>query len=706
MKVGFSLGVILALLLVAGCGGSTELGSSLAGAPGAPGAPSTTPPDSPATAQLVFQVQIPPGSGLQIRRPSFVGASGAQSASFLLLTVNGKAVTGAMPIVAALNASNHACTLSSGQLSCAIALAAPAGTLTYLVSFFASSNGSGSSIGEGTVQVVAQSGQTVTVSTTLGGTVAKIAIELAGTVELGVSGSVNVIVNALDANGVTIVGNYSTPISLSDTDASGQTSLSSTVPLSSSTAANGLTLSYAGGAMAGGAMISATAAGIASANITPATFLPDATAPTVNGASTTFAFSSVETQNIPSGGPSGPFTSSGTFTVDIATGQTFNGVNNLVSMTGLLVPTAGSPTVLSTSSQGVLASNFTAYFAWTPAGNATTLGYVGLSSSKTSVTTSEVCAPPYSQQIVLPFPSSWNVLSGSGACTLTIDKDFEVGDTQNETATFNADGTYSDVGTNDFSANDLGTGSFNQTSQPNGSAVITQDNTQLSFILTIPTPSPDAAKITTTIQVFQESIPPPGTSTPTPHPVTVANPWAVPAAAIPGGSIPSPLQSDIFSLGNATTLPVQCAVPSAILGTSPSISEAVETIVAADPMQDLTDAFYSSSTITHYYLDGVGEVCTGDTENQAEYDLNALEYYADCDPVVVTVHTTTWTYVTTTSLMATAKRVRNFAQALPATTQAFSAASYALIRAGLQSSHARRKALTYLRPRLRGAMIP
>ena len=125
------------------------------------------------------------------------------------------------------------------------------------------------------LRVTTTAGATVVAPATLSGTVAKIVVTVGGAA-LGVNVTVPVTVQAEDANNNTVLGNYTNPIALTDTDASGQTSLSSSASNITS-GATVVTLAYAGGAMSAPATIGASAAGVSPANVTPGTFSPSQT---------------------------------------------------------------------------------------------------------------------------------------------------------------------------------------------------------------------------------------------------------------------------------------------------------------------------------------------------------------------------------------------------------------------------------------------
>jgi hypothetical protein len=217
-----------------------------------------------------------------------------------------------------------------------------------------------------------------------------------------------------------------------------------------------------------------------------------------------------------------------------------------------------------------------------------------------------------------------------------------------------------------------------------------------SYIMTIPVPSPGSSVAPMTLQSFTGTLPPAGTpGTPAPVTTTGPNPWI--AAGVASGQPPTPLVSDAFvNEGSLTSLPASCAVPSAILGNTPTLSEADESVVVADPME-YWSAFYTTMAIKHYYLAGVGEVCNENVSYQwsmpdggpAPFPQITTEgalipWYQGTDNDYYISVSDTFTFVTATTLTATYAHRRDFAQALPATARAFEAASYVLARSHLR----------------------
>ncbi|HET7814997.1 MAG TPA: hypothetical protein VFL13_11555, partial [Candidatus Baltobacteraceae bacterium] len=229
-----------------------------------------------------FVISVPQtGSSPQARNRNFQAPSGTQSVSFTLSNFNGKPATGSIPVSFRTAVGAPGCALSGNVLLCTETVAAIDGTDIFTVAAY---DGNGNTIAKGQVQVNAASGTTTTAPVALNGTVASISV-LLGSTPLGVVGgssvTIPVSVIAKDSTGATIMGTYTNPITIADTDTSGSTSLSTTSISDSNTS---VTLAY-NGANISPAAISATATGVAASAIANATFTPNADVTTANGAS-------------------------------------------------------------------------------------------------------------------------------------------------------------------------------------------------------------------------------------------------------------------------------------------------------------------------------------------------------------------------------------------------------------------------------------
>jgi hypothetical protein len=675
--------VALLILALAACNGGSG-GPAVIAVPG-------TPVPTPGSATVSFLVIVPP-AGASRTRPGVVVPSNATSVTFTLDSVNGTSYSGT-PTTEKLSATNSACQSVSGQLSCSFNLAAPVGTLIYTVTVY-----SGSSVlAEGNVSFTTTNGATVSAPLTLTGTVAKIVLSV-GSGVVGVSSTSPVTVQAEDSNGNTILGTYTSPITLTDTDASGQTSITTSGSdnptsgqlISSSDVAS---LAYKGGAMSSAATIAASASGVSTSNVTNGSFLPAANYLAQSGTPTfgvAYAASWSATNMTPSPGPTeSPGTIDSTLPITVATGQTFGTTTNLVSVTGGVGPPNGI---------AYLSTAASVYYNWSSQGGAAVLGFVGWSDPNNTYypynapeySLTATCAAPYAAVLEVPMPATWSPSAGSGPCTTAFNDDLG-GDS--DAYVYNANGSYQDTFT--------GVGDY----EPPGTAALTVDpsgNVTYSFAtccgngtMTVAAPSPNAS----TVPVSFAN--PSGYATffTTPAPSTALNPWR--AIGLTNGVPPNPLYSDTFTnVGAISSLPAACAVAAGLVPASnPPLSEADETVVAADPMSDW-QPFYVHETIKHYYLNGVGEICN---ENQTLYDYfesyndisptthnwfsfslgvgSAINWYTGYDTNWDSDYYDTYTFITQTTLTAVAARVRNFTSVMPTATQALTAASYALARA-------------------------
>jgi hypothetical protein len=176
------------------------------------------------------------------------------------------AVSGAATVVADISVTSPDCTTTQNGRSCTIPLVAPAGHDTFTFTQYAAANATGAVLGTGTVALTVVAGTPFVLAATLNGTVGSVALALGTIPPIGTPGSTTLTVTAEDAAGNVIIGpgNYSSPITLTVTDSTAQTTLSSsTVTGPSSTP---ITVNYAGGAGTN-ATITASTPGAAPASV-------------------------------------------------------------------------------------------------------------------------------------------------------------------------------------------------------------------------------------------------------------------------------------------------------------------------------------------------------------------------------------------------------------------------------------------------------
>ncbi len=201
--------VAAALFAMCACGG----GGGSAPLPSTGGGQQT---QSTAPANMV--ITIPPLSQQNKHfRPNYISA-GTQSMTVGL--VSGGSTT-PLATVNLTTGSSNCTTPSGGGLQCTVTVNAPYGTDTFAVSTFPQTNGAGTALSVGEVQVTITRGATTpTVTLDLDGVPVAVALVL-GQSELpvGNAGSTAVIVQAADASGNLIIGPglFSTPIGLAVT---------------------------------------------------------------------------------------------------------------------------------------------------------------------------------------------------------------------------------------------------------------------------------------------------------------------------------------------------------------------------------------------------------------------------------------------------------------------------------------------------------
>lgn len=247
-------GIASAALVLSACGGGPASRSVPASAL-----------NGPATAQ--FSITVPKASAQSpaaSRKPLYISPN-AQSASI--------AVGALTPVVVNLTPSSPGCSTGSGGTTCTVEVTAPIGSDTFTVQLFSQANAAGSLLAAGSVTQAIVAGPNNSVNVTLNGVVASVAIALANpSPAVGMAATIPVTVTAKDSTGATILGagNYSPAITLTDSDTSGHTKLSTTTVASPGTS---VTLSYDGSSAVTSATISATLNGtiatVAPAQLTP-----------------------------------------------------------------------------------------------------------------------------------------------------------------------------------------------------------------------------------------------------------------------------------------------------------------------------------------------------------------------------------------------------------------------------------------------------
>ncbi|HEX3462440.1 MAG TPA: hypothetical protein VHS78_00120 [Candidatus Elarobacter sp.] len=197
----------LAAALLTACGGGGGGASSLP--PVAPPTGGSGAPSSSAPASVAISIAIPSATSASssLRRVRYISA-GTKSAS---VSYAGTTQTANCDTACNLNAS------------------VTPGTVTFALSLYDGSNGTGHVLSTGSTTTTIVAGTSNSVKVTFGAVVATVVVALGtSAVTAGTPATIPVTVTAKDAAGYTVVGSdpYATPITLSTDDASGATSLS------------------------------------------------------------------------------------------------------------------------------------------------------------------------------------------------------------------------------------------------------------------------------------------------------------------------------------------------------------------------------------------------------------------------------------------------------------------------------------------------
>ena len=272
ISAGYGRGAFLAAfisvagLLLCACGGG---GSQPAAAPAVPASPAA----APQMGQATVTITVPQEAIASIaRHPAYVSAS-TQS-----ISISSYAVVGGVIAAKASATTNQDLTSTApgcsgtGPIVCSVTVAAPIGTDAFSVSAYQGTGEMGAVLStlpkSAATQYTIVAGQANTVPLVLGGVPATIVVSPAqSALTGGVSANFGISVVASDAGGKVIIGNapYANPITLTDSDGTGGTSLSTTSVTSPATA---VTLAYNGNTVASTVTLGASASG---ATVTPGT---------------------------------------------------------------------------------------------------------------------------------------------------------------------------------------------------------------------------------------------------------------------------------------------------------------------------------------------------------------------------------------------------------------------------------------------------
>lgn len=179
-------------------------------------------------------------------------------------------VNGATPVIANLSSGSPGCSGSS-PVVCTISVSAPTSSDVFAFKTFSGSSGSGTVLATGSVfQTITTTSKTVKI--TLAGTPSAITVALKSTAPFQCNGSttIQLFVMVMDNVVNVIIGGYGKSVALTDSDASGKTSLTLTSVSSSASTVN---VKYNGLPLAK-AIFSASASGVPASSVHPATLKP------------------------------------------------------------------------------------------------------------------------------------------------------------------------------------------------------------------------------------------------------------------------------------------------------------------------------------------------------------------------------------------------------------------------------------------------
>jgi hypothetical protein len=262
------------------------------------------------------------------------------------------------------------------------------------------------------------------------------------------------------------------------------------------------------------------------------------------------------------------------------------------------------------------------------------------------------CSAPYQTAWILPLPASWNGLSGTGPCALSMSSS---NGSSTGTQTLNADGSYTATTTDDgaqlVTVNSDGTATGWFTYAVGGG--MPPVNTVYAAYVSMGTPQPGAS-VPYLLTTITGAIPSPG-ATQTPAPAAETAPNVYLASGLTNGTIPQPLADTTYSnAGTVTTLPATCPVSSSVVGLNPSYTQVTESHYQADPLGN-----YESDQYQYFTLDGIGIVCV--TENS---QINGAYYLYSPPSLLDGAYDEYAVYLTASTLSAAQAATRDRASAL------------------------------------------
>jgi hypothetical protein len=269
MRYAVAGSILGAIFAVTGCSGggapavnanlpAAGTGASQPAAPSASAAPSSSAAPATETAPVTFTYRLPVpaggSSGSARRKPQYLSLA---TQSFVITITNAGVAT-----TTVLNVSSGQCTRSTTapEETCTSTLLAPAGADTFMVAAYDKPQPTtvpaltyvGNLLGTVKTSVTVRLGTSNTVLLTLDGVVSTVKLVLdSPSPPLGTSATIGLLVLAYDADGYLVLGPYSQPVTITDSDVSGDTALlenGTSVGTSATLTASGpaFSLSYSG----------------------------------------------------------------------------------------------------------------------------------------------------------------------------------------------------------------------------------------------------------------------------------------------------------------------------------------------------------------------------------------------------------------------------------------------------------------------------
>jgi streptogramin lyase len=173
-----------------------------------------------------------------------------------------------------LTPTSQGCAPQNGSTLCRFHVGIPSGHVTFVVKMFDAAAGKGNMLSTGSIVQTVPAGALTPIALTLSGVVGSVKLALqVPNPQGGAAGPTSIFVTAFDKSGAAIVGpgNYNVPLTLTDSDASGTTSLVSATVITHPGQIG--TLNYNGNSIVS-ATIGASAAGVPASLVIPAVFRP------------------------------------------------------------------------------------------------------------------------------------------------------------------------------------------------------------------------------------------------------------------------------------------------------------------------------------------------------------------------------------------------------------------------------------------------